>query len=127
MWKLFLDGVYTKIEIYFHSKLFCCLLIWIIPGPSVVGIYYANKIELLANPNAYNNERPFMMRLDSLNYHSAAVIYKNVMRWLNYEWNKRSGLEGDILTPSNFPIIRPKGKLDDVVMVHSFIVCHFFL
>jgi hypothetical protein len=94
---------------------------------SLCGIYYANKIELLPNSNAHNNERPFMMHLDSLNYHSAGVISKNVRMWLNYEWKKRSGLERDLPNPSNFPIIRPKGKLCDVVFVHSSIVHHCFL
>jgi Ulp1 family protease len=79
---------------------------------SLCAIYYANKIQVLAKSGPIHvNEGPFLMHLDSLTYHSADTISRNIRMWLNYEWKKKiSGFKGDILNPYNFKLIRPKGK-----------------
>jgi len=95
---------------------------------SLCAIYYANKIQVLAKSgHVHVNEGPFLMHLDSLTYHSADTISRNIRMWLNYEWKKKiSGFKGDILNPYNFKLIRPKGKFFMVTMKSS-IVSFFVL
>ena len=53
-----------------------------------------------------------MLFMDSLRSHDANRVKKNVLAWLNYEWNRSEqgkGTMADPFTQTTLPTVAPKG------------------